>query len=101
MFLPAMKNFRKQKKSSSIKLVIDPIKAKREKAKRRYYLNVIQIPKLRLIGFAFACLVVMLHNTYILGNFSLEDFISFVTIVFCYIILSLICLYFLRKSQGF
>ena len=99
MFLTAMENFRKQKNSSSIKLVIDPIKAKHEKAKRKYYLNVIQIPKLRLIGFAFACLIVMLHNTYILGNFSLKEFVSVITIVFCYIILSWICLYFFFESM--
>jgi signal transduction histidine kinase len=36
----------------------------------------------------------MLHNTYILENFSLKDFVSFITIVSCYIFLSWICLYF-------
>ncbi len=78
---------------TKISLDIDPVKAKINKAKRRYKLNVIQVPAIRLGGFVFLCLFVLLHNKYVLGDLKWNDFWVFVAIAYSYGILSWVVLY--------
>jgi signal transduction histidine kinase len=82
------------KKLKSIELELDPLEAKRKKEKRRYRINVIDVPTLRFIGFAFLSLSVFLHNKYLLGSFAPDDFRFLCALLFIYSTVSWFILYF-------
>lgn len=53
----------------SFVIYYDPVEAQQRKAERAYRFHVLQIPLLRLGGFSFVGLLVILHNLYILQSF--------------------------------
>jgi len=75
-------------------LNIDPLEAQQQKAKRRFRLNVIQVPFLRVVGFLFISLFVLLHNRFVFGHFLWKDFLSFITIALTYAFVSWSILFF-------
>lgn len=77
-----------------VQLDIHPEEAARNKAKRAYLLHAIQIPILRVLGFGFLSLVVLLHNRYVLEDFLRRDFIHFLFMISGYCIWTWIILYF-------
>ena len=80
--------------SASQLLELDPVEAKRKKARRSYRLNVIQIPTLRLLGFTFISFLVFLNNKYILGLSPWYNYFNLYVIVFFYLLFSWVILYF-------
>jgi PAS domain S-box-containing protein len=76
-----------------IQIDLDPLEARRKKRLRKYRLNVIQIPSLRLLGFAIIALFVLLHNIFILESFSWSRFFLLTIILFSYVLLSWLILY--------
>ena len=56
---------------------LDPEEIERKKAQRRYYLNVVQIPTLRILGFSLLAICILLHNLLLLKTFSLDEFHSY------------------------
>ena len=82
------------KKDSQIQLDLNPLEAKRKKALRRYRLNVIQMPILRLLGFSLVSLLVYLHNNFLLNSFSLSEFFTFLAIIYSYAVVSWVFLFF-------
>ena len=81
-------------KLKRFKIDLDPFEASKNKEFRRYRLNAIQIPRLRLMGFAGMCLILMLHNIFLIESFSLYRFCSFTTIIISYALISWLILYF-------
>lgn len=77
----------------TIKMELDPEKARQNKARRRYRLNVTQIPRLRVFGFALLLFLVPLHNIFILGVFSWTRFSLFASIMAAYLAVSWAVLY--------
>ena len=82
------------KKDSQIQLDLNPLEAKRKKALRRYRLNVIQMPILRLLGFSLVSLLVYLHNNFLLNSFSFSEFFTFLAIIYSYAVVSWVFLFF-------
>jgi len=93
---------RKQQKihASPVALELDPQKAALRKEQARYRLNVVQFPVLRLIGFGFISLFVLVHNYYVYKIFSWEQFSLFVIIAFTYSLLSWLILYLFFGKTG-
>ncbi|MCC7431308.1 response regulator [bacterium] len=88
--------------SLEVAIELNPLEAKRQKERRRNYLNTIQIPFLRTFGFAIILLLVFLHNTFILNSFSTSDFIRLSSLFVAYNVFSWAILhYFFRKSKSF
>ena len=90
-------NILNSKKESHIQLDLDPSEAKRKKDQRRYQLNVVQMPILRLLGCNLVVLLVFLHNKILFDSFIFTDFINFLVITYSYIIVSWIILFFFFK----
>lgn len=82
------------KKESQIQLDLNPFEAERKKALRRYRLNVIQMPILRLLGFSLVCLLVFLNNKFLLDSFSFGEFLKFLIIIYSYAVVSWVLLFF-------
>ena len=82
------------KKESQIQLDLNPFEAKRKKALRRYRLNVIQMPILRLLGFSLVSLLVFLNNKFLLDSFSFGEFLKFLIIIYSYAFVSWAFLFF-------
>jgi signal transduction histidine kinase len=82
------------KRTASVELEIDPAKAKAAKERRNTYLNVVQIPALRFIGFALLGMLVGLHNTFIPGSPSWKEAWNFVYLAFSYALFAWVLLYF-------
>ena len=78
-----------------IKIDLDPSEKKKKKAQRKYQLNAIQIPRLRLLGFSGICFFVLIHNVFISKSISWMLFSSFTAILIGYALLSWLVLYFL------
>ena len=77
---------------------LDPEEIERKKAQRRYYLNVVQIPTLRILGFSLLAICFLLHNLLLLKTFSLASFIHLVSIVIFYCVSSWLFLYYFFES---
>jgi PAS domain S-box-containing protein len=77
------------------KLVIDldPQKIERKKAQRIYYLNIVHIPILRLIGFCLVTICILLHNLFLLRTFSLISFAYIAVSIIAYSLISWVVLY--------
>ena len=81
------------------KLVLNPEEAAERQKRKRYRLNVIQIPSLRFIGFPLLLLLVILNNLY-LGILSWQGILPFLTIFGIYAVGSWLVLYlFYEKSS--
>ena len=78
-----------------IKIDLDPSEKIKKKAQRKYQLNAIQIPRLRLLGFCGICFFVLIHNLFINKSISWFLFSSFTSILIGYALLSWLILYFL------
>ena len=90
------------KKNSQIQLDLNPFEAKRKKALRRYRLNVIQMPILRLLGFSLVALLVFLNNKFLLDSFSFAEFSYFLAITYSYAVVSWVFLFlFFERVQRF
>lgn len=76
-----------------VKIDLDPIKARTEKMLRRYRLNVVQIPRLRLLGFGLISIFILLHNLFILKTFSWSPFLLITIILLSYALFSWLILY--------
>jgi signal transduction histidine kinase len=87
-------NAKKIKRTASVELDIDPIRAKAAKDRRNTYLNVVQIPALRVIGFVLLGMLVGLHNRFIPGSPSWKEAWSFFYLAFSYALLTWVILYF-------
>jgi len=74
-------------------LELEPEKIEERKKKARYRLHVIQEPLLRLLGFAFISLFILVHNYYVLKDFSWIPFVNFTAIALSYTVLSSAILY--------
>jgi TMAO reductase system sensor TorS len=83
----------RHKEQRRITIDLDPDEAKRKKARRAFRLNVIQVPVLRLVGFVFIALVILLHNLFVLKAFSLPVFLKFTSVIFSYGLISWAALY--------
>ena len=91
------KNKKDQKNltDSSLHLLeLDPVEAERKKTIRSRRLNVIQIPTLRLLGFAYISFLVFLNNKYILGISPWLNYATLYAVVFFYLLFSWTILYF-------
>jgi signal transduction histidine kinase/DNA-binding response OmpR family regulator len=71
---------------------LDPATAERTKEQRRYRLNVVEIPALRLVGLTILIALVYLHNALALGPASARLFTPFTAFTFGYAGLSWIVL---------
>ncbi|MCF8128682.1 MAG: response regulator [Deltaproteobacteria bacterium] len=80
---------------------LDPAKAERKKALRRYRLNVIQIPRFRLLGFILVLFVAFLNNFLILQSFSWPRFLLLAEILMGYALFSwlILALFFSRVKK--
>ena len=78
-----------------IKIDLDPTEKRKKKEQRKYQLNAIQIPRLRLLGFSGICFFVLIHNVFISKSISWLLFSSFTAILIGYALLSWLILYFL------
>jgi PAS domain S-box-containing protein len=76
-----------------VKVDLDPSEARKNKELRRYRLNAIQIPRLRLLGFGLLSFFIFLHNLVILEPFSWFPFFLCTIILFSYALLSWLILY--------
>jgi signal transduction histidine kinase/CheY-like chemotaxis protein len=74
--------------AATFDLDIDPQIAQQNKAQRDYHHNVIVVPRIRAIGFAILGLFVLLHNKWILSDFSWVSFRYFLLIIGAYTLLS-------------
>jgi hypothetical protein len=72
---------------------LDPQEIERKKAQRIYHLNVIQFPILRLLGFLFIIIYILLHNILLLKAFSWIDLFSVTAFLFVYPLISWLMLY--------
>ena len=86
--------------SAPITLELDPQKIAERKKKARYRLNVIQLPVLRFLGFAFLSVFVLVHNYYVLKIFSWIPFLDFTAIALSYTVLSSAVLYLFYGRTG-
>jgi PAS domain S-box-containing protein len=81
---------------------LDPEEIEQKKAQRRYRLNVIQVPTLRVLGFCFLTICILLHNIFLLKNFSWEIFFKITSIMMYYSLASWLILYlFSEKIKRF
>ena len=81
------------------RLVLNPEEAAERQKRKRYRLNVIQIPSLRFIGLPLLLLLVILNNFY-LGILSWQGILPFLTIFASYAVGSWLVLYlFYEKSR--
>lgn len=78
-----------------IKIYLDPSEQGRKKEQRKFQLNAIQIPRLRLLGFCGICFFILIHNAFIRGSISWLHFSSFTAILIGYALISWQILYFL------
>jgi signal transduction histidine kinase len=67
---------------------LDPEEAERSKLGRARQLNVVEIPRLRLIGFTLLAIAVPLHNRFVLGAFDWRDVVVFAVLVETYAVVS-------------
>ncbi len=81
-----------------IKIDLDPLEARKKKEFRKYRLNVIQIPYLRLLGFGLLSIFILIHNLFILESFSWPRFFLITVILFSYTLLSWLTLYLLYNK---
>lgn len=72
----------------TIKIDLDSSEAKRKKELRRYRLNVIQTPRLRLLGLCLIILLAFFHNLFILKSFSWTHFSLLTAILIGYALFS-------------
>ena len=76
-----------------IKIDLDPFEKSKKKAQRKYQLNAIQIPRLRLLGFSGICFFVLMHNIFIYESISWYFFSFFAAILIGYALFSWLMLY--------
>lgn len=88
------------KKPVTERLELNPEKAKRQSADKAYYLNVVQIPLLRILGFSVIALFVLLHHYYVNRTVSWLEFFQFVSVSFLYTAASWALLYGLFGRMG-
>jgi signal transduction histidine kinase len=67
---------------------LDPEEAERSKLGRARQLNVVDIPRLRLIGFTLLAIGVPLHNRFVLGKADWTEAAAFAVLVLAYALLS-------------
>ncbi|HSF33123.1 MAG TPA: hypothetical protein VLK82_21965 [Candidatus Tectomicrobia bacterium] len=81
--------------SDSIDLVIelDPEEIERKKAQRLYRFDVIQVPRLRMLGFCLLTVAIFFHNLFLLKSFSWESFLEIASILISYSVISWLVLY--------
>ena len=86
-------------KSNEIDL--DPAEARRKKALRRYRLNVVDMPRFRLLGFIIVLFLAFLNNFIILQSFSWPRFLLLAAILLGYAFLSwlMLALFFSRVKK--
>ena len=77
--------------SLSSNLILDPAEAEQRQELKRYRLNVIQIPALRVFGLFLLSVLVALNNYY-LDIFSWSALFRFTTILAVYVLASWIVL---------
>jgi len=80
-------------------LILDPAEATRRQQLKRFRLNVVQIPALRLIGFPLLFLLVILNNVY-LNILSWPALLHFAEILTAYTLGSWCILYFFYDRSG-
>ena len=70
----------------------------RDKARRSAFLNEVQVPILRLLGFVLLAGLTLLHKVFITGPFLWKEFLFFQAIIFGYVAFSWLALFlFYRK----
>ncbi len=91
----------KEQTNDTGQMALDPAVARRMKESRRYYLNVIQMPRLRLLGFLLLLFLAFLHNQILLKSFSWPLFMLLSAILLGYTFLSwvLLALFFRRVKR--
>src|SRR5258708_4881250 len=65
----------------------------RDKARRGAFLNVVQVPLLRLLGFAMLAILALLHKVFITGPFLWKEFLLLHAIILGYVVLSWLALF--------
>ena len=83
-----------------VTLELDPQKIAERKKKAQYRLNVIQLPVLRLLGFALISFFILIHNYYVFKVFSWIPFLDFSAIALSYTVLSAAILYLFYGTTG-
>jgi len=73
-------------------LILDPVAAKQQQGHKRYRLNVIQIPALRIFGVFLLLSLVVLHN-YLLGILAWPPLLQYATLLTIYALVSWLILY--------
>ena len=74
-------------------IYLDPEEAARQKARRAYRLNALQVPAIRVVGFTACLVMVGLHNQLILGTFTWRDFLLLALLVEGYSLIVWLLLY--------
>jgi PAS domain S-box-containing protein len=78
---------------SKLAIDLDPQEIECKKAQRTYYLNVIQFPILRILGFLLIIIYILLNNVFLLKQFSWIDFSSITVFLLLYSLISWLTLY--------
>src|SRR5215471_17054271 len=73
---------------SPLDLEVDAHELARKRAARAYRLNVIEIPRLRVLGFGLVALGVFLNNRFLLHSFSWPPFLHLTVGMAAYALLS-------------
>jgi len=73
---------------ADLELELDPEHVSRKRAERRRYLNVVQVPALRIFGFGLLAVGVVLHNRLIQGSVHWPSMLHFTLIVMAYSLIS-------------
>jgi signal transduction histidine kinase/DNA-binding response OmpR family regulator len=76
------------KEAATFDLDIDPQIAQQKKAQRDYHHNVVVVPRLRAVGFALLSLFILIHNQWILHEFSWASLHGFILGIGAYTLLS-------------
>ena len=71
---------------------VDPSVAEQHQAARRYRLNVVRIPSLRLVGFSFVLLFVVLYDRFVAHSHSVATLAALGALFFAYCTLSWLAL---------
>ncbi|MBX7221505.1 MAG: hypothetical protein K1Y36_16260 [Blastocatellia bacterium] len=86
---------------SAFGIELDSLQAQQKKNERAYRLNVFFIPLLRLAGYTFLSISIILHNYYLLGESTFAGGLSFALVGFGYTALTwiLLLLFFRRITR--
>ena len=78
---------------AQVALEVDPLRARVAKDRRKYHLNAVEIPVLRIIGFTLLGILVWLHNAYVLGSDPWKQTGDFLLLALSYSLFSWAVLY--------